>query len=52
MCFPSFRSRGAIRELGKVLGLPPGEIERAATLLGLLSSVVMVVGNALSGVAP
>ena len=28
--FPSFRSRGAIRELGKVLGLPPGEIERVA----------------------
>jgi error-prone DNA polymerase len=28
--FPTFRARGAIRELGKVLGLPPGEIERAA----------------------
>ena len=28
--FPTFRSRGAIRELGKVLGLPPGEIERLA----------------------
>jgi error-prone DNA polymerase len=28
--FPSFRSRGAIRELGKVLGLPAGEIERVA----------------------
>ena len=28
--FPSFRARGAIRELGKVLGLPPGEIERVA----------------------
>jgi error-prone DNA polymerase len=28
--FPTFRSRGAIRELGKVLGLPPGEIERMA----------------------
>jgi error-prone DNA polymerase len=28
--FPTFRVRGAIRELGKVLGLPPGEIERAA----------------------
>jgi error-prone DNA polymerase len=28
--FPTFRSRGAIRELGKALGLPPGEIERAA----------------------
>ena len=28
--FPTFRARGAIRELGKVLGLPQGEIERAA----------------------
>ncbi|MGA2166251.1 MAG: DNA polymerase III subunit alpha, partial [Solirubrobacteraceae bacterium] len=28
--FPTFRARGAIRELGKVLGLPPGEIERVA----------------------
>jgi len=28
--FPTFRARGAIRELGKVLGLPAAEIERAA----------------------
>jgi error-prone DNA polymerase len=28
--FPTFRSRGAVRELGKALGLPPGEIERVA----------------------
>jgi error-prone DNA polymerase len=28
--FPTFRARGAIRELGKVLGLPPSEIERVA----------------------
>ncbi|HTY97743.1 MAG TPA: DNA polymerase III subunit alpha [Solirubrobacteraceae bacterium] len=28
--FPTFRARGAIRELGKALGLAPGEIERAA----------------------
>ncbi|HEY2141743.1 MAG TPA: DNA polymerase III subunit alpha [Solirubrobacteraceae bacterium] len=28
--FPTFRSRGAIRELGKTLGLPSGEIERVA----------------------
>ncbi len=28
--FPTFRVRGAIRELGKVLGLPAGEIERVA----------------------
>ncbi len=28
--FPTYRARGAIRELGKVLGLPGGEIERVA----------------------
>jgi error-prone DNA polymerase len=28
--FPTYRMRGAVRELGKVLGLPPGEIERIA----------------------
>jgi len=28
--FPTYRSRGAIRELGKALGLAPGEIERVA----------------------
>ena len=28
--FPTYRARGAIRELGKVLGLPAGEIERLA----------------------
>jgi error-prone DNA polymerase len=28
--FPTYRARGAIRELGKALGLPRGEIERVA----------------------
>jgi error-prone DNA polymerase len=28
--FPTYRARGAIRDLGKALGLPPGEIERLA----------------------
>jgi error-prone DNA polymerase len=28
--FPTFRSRGAVRELGKVLGRPAGELERVA----------------------
>jgi len=28
--FPTYRSRGAIREIGKALGLPPGEVERVA----------------------
>jgi error-prone DNA polymerase len=30
--FPTFRARGAIRELGKVLGLAPGVIERVARM--------------------
>jgi error-prone DNA polymerase len=30
--FPTFRARGTIRELGKALGLPPGEIERMARM--------------------
>jgi len=28
--FPTYRARGAIREIGKALGLAPGEIERVA----------------------
>jgi error-prone DNA polymerase len=28
--FPTYRTRGAVRELGKALALPPGEIERLA----------------------
>jgi error-prone DNA polymerase len=28
--FPTYRARGAIREIGKALGLPPGELERVA----------------------
>jgi error-prone DNA polymerase len=28
--YPTYRVRGAIRDFGKALGLPPGEIERAA----------------------
>jgi len=32
--FPTYRPRGAVRDLGKALGLPAGEIERAARSLG------------------
>jgi len=28
--FPSYRTRGAVRDIGKALGLPPAEIERVA----------------------
>ncbi len=35
--FACFRSRGAVRDLGKTLGLPPGEIERVAGIADMYS---------------
>ena len=32
--FPTYRPRGAVRDLGKALGLPAGEIERVAKMVG------------------
>ncbi|HMI80741.1 MAG TPA: error-prone DNA polymerase [Solirubrobacterales bacterium] len=32
--FPTYRPRGAVRDLGKALGLPPAEIDRVAKTLG------------------
>jgi error-prone DNA polymerase len=32
--FPTYRSRGVVRDLGKALGLPPHEIERVAGMVG------------------
>jgi error-prone DNA polymerase len=32
--FPTYRPRGAVRDLGKVLALPPAEIERVAKTVG------------------
>src|SRR4051794_6691750 len=38
--FPTYRSRGAIREIGKALGLPGGEVERVARSADLWTSDV------------
>jgi error-prone DNA polymerase len=32
--FPTYRARGVVRDLGKALALPPGEIERVAKMVG------------------
>ncbi len=32
--FPTYRPRGAVRDLGKALGLPPKEIEKVAGMVG------------------
>jgi error-prone DNA polymerase len=36
--FPTYRPRGAVRDLGKVLALPPAEIERVAKTVGFHES--------------
>ena len=44
--FPTFRARGAIRELGKALGLPPGEIERVRARQRRAGTATATVGRA------
>ncbi|HEX6456416.1 MAG TPA: error-prone DNA polymerase [Solirubrobacterales bacterium] len=36
--FPTYRPKGAVRDLGKVLGLPPAEIDRVAKTAGFHQS--------------
>jgi error-prone DNA polymerase len=36
--FPTYRPRGVVRDLGKALGLPPGEIDRVAKTVGFHES--------------
>ena len=46
--FPTYRPRGAVRDLGKALGLPAGEIERVARTLGFhgeAKEIAAVVGG-------
>ncbi len=47
--FPTFRARGAIRELGKVLGLPPAEIERIARMADGRGDIERDVATGLGG---
>jgi error-prone DNA polymerase len=43
--FPTYRPRGAVRDLGKVLGLPAGEIERVARAVGFHGEVSEIEGH-------
>ena len=36
--FPTYRPKGAVRDLGKALGLPPAEIDRVAKTVGFHES--------------
>jgi error-prone DNA polymerase len=50
--FPTFRARGAIRELGKVLGLPAGEIERMARMADNRGDVERDIAAGLDSASP
>ena len=40
--FPTYRPRGAVRDIGKALALPPEEIEKVAKILGFHERTVEV----------
>ncbi len=43
--FPTYRPKGAVRDLGKALGLPPAEIDMAAKTVGFHESAAEVERN-------
>jgi len=50
--FPTYRSRGAIREFGKALGIPAAEIERAARSVDFYSGSDDLQRDLISAVGP
>jgi error-prone DNA polymerase len=43
--FPTYRPKGAVRDLGKALGLPPAEIDKVAKTTGFFESAAEVERN-------
>ena len=50
--FPTYRPRGAVRDLGKALGLPPGEIEQVARMVGFHGEAGEIEGHVAPRSAP
>jgi error-prone DNA polymerase len=50
--FACYRSRGAVRDFGKVLGLPAGEIERAARLVDVYDRASEVEEDVAEAIGP
>jgi error-prone DNA polymerase len=46
--FPTYRPKGAVRDLGKALGLPPAEIDKVAKTVGFFESAAEVERNLLA----
>jgi error-prone DNA polymerase len=50
--FATYKSRGAVRDLGKALGLPPGEIERVARLVDVFARASEVERDIAEAIGP
>jgi error-prone DNA polymerase len=50
--FPTYRPRGAVRDLGKALGLPPGEIDRVAKTVGFHESAAEIERDLVAALGP
>ncbi len=48
--FPTYRPRGIVRDLGKVLGLPPAEIEKVAKTVGFHESAGEIAVDAVAAI--
>jgi error-prone DNA polymerase len=50
--FACYRSRGAVRDFGKALGLPPGEIERVARMVDMYDRPESVAEDMAAAIGP
>jgi error-prone DNA polymerase len=50
--FPTYRPRGAVRDLGKALGLPPDEIDRVAKTVGFHESAAEIERDLAAALGP
>jgi error-prone DNA polymerase len=50
--FPTYRPRGAVRDLGKALALPPEEVERVAKVLGFHERTVEIERDVAAAIGP
>ena len=50
--FPTYKPRGVVRDIGKVLGLPPGEIERVAKTVGFHESAAEIEQDVIAAIGP
>jgi error-prone DNA polymerase len=50
--FPTYRPKGAVRDLGKALGLPPAEIDRVAKTVGFHESAAEIERDLAAALGP